>query len=1492
MPPPKNHGPRMSSTIPTPNGFRPRPLTRWNRYYVPQADLAEYRVGNVVRTATGTDAYGTRAVTLQQGSGPMVGVIVSVDPGLPATGGLQSNGQLLSVPASKLHDYYLWVDDDPEAVYVAIDDGAVPANLTPANVGSFVNGTSGSGVTASGAAAAGLSSTTFGGAAGSGCWKVLGLVPGSAYGPGASWLVQSANHELQTAQGGAGGNGGSTTLAGLTDVGTFDLASRNPSVAAVKAMAMANAVPVVDNLQTPLVSSALSANMGVNLSQQVSALVTQFQQLTAGGTITIVNDTPIGTEDNPVTGNVLANDTSTAGALSVVQFVVAGLSGINAAGATVVIPSVGSITLAANGAYTFTPVANWNGAVPVVTYQCTNGTDIKNGNLSITLSPVNDAPVAQADSTGTLQGQAVTINVLANDSDIDGDTLTITQINGSAIASGGTATITNGTVTLNADKTLTYTPGASVTGAQTFSYTINDGKGGTAVANVTVNVVATGGSVATPVILYTDAPSGPTGFPTATGEGGLGGYLSIFGRNLFNQASDLGSLTRVYIGGVEVASYRYAGQAVTYSRTGVQRITVQVGTLASAAVGTALAITVVRNGTATSNNDKTFTPSGGRVLFVAQNGSDSSAAAGDITKPWRHLQVVDNNNTAATMTGVASALVAGDQVVIRGGNWTDSMGFDNAWFRFRNFANQGQAKKFVHFTAYPGPAGANTPEVVSYVTPTGTPPNTVGSSRYRGGFHGANSAYAGQVGDYVAISNLHLASSADTSSDGCGINMQYSSTAWWEVNNEIGPWPSAINSKAAGFSGHALGSRCWGNYIHDLQCTGAQETHGMYIDSPDTSTPDASMDIDIGWNWVGSAPGGNGCQLNDNLGNAGSGTWKGFKGITIHHNFFESYAKYGLNFGPSTVQAKAWNNVFNGGAFGWCRLDSSATGIDLQVDFNTAYNVDQTVSGPGNGQMISTASTGGSGTVKLRGNIMVAGPQTIAGSQLFAVTGGTPATWQPDGNLYFGPNQSTPWTAPNFSTDAHGVFSNPLFTATAAADFSLQAGSPAIDAAYTTAPTYVVDDFIGTGRPQGGAADLGAFERLSTFPYVTAAPTFGGSARVGSASTVSTGTWGNGPISAYAYQWFTASTLNGTPTPIPGATSSSYTWQGSDYGKFGGCQVTATNAAGSTTKAVFTGAAVLANLNAPANTTPASITGTAGVGNVLTRVAGVWTPSSGADAASIAWIWTRGGVAITGTANAATYTQLSSDDSLVITLVETATNQWGSVTQAASNSITVPHSAAAPQIIGTGTSFNSASPPATITKTVQAGDVIALFIAAGNNAVYNLAITDNSSGNTYAGWAVAGGTNVDPTKGGWVWRMFSGAGSVTVSVPNTGAAFFAGEAFLVRGVDPATPLETGDVGVTVTSSPLSMSPGTTAFAKDLILAGWAGTDSLYATGFTRSDTFVASYDDTASSTKQVQITSRTTSAAGAQSAMTFSWTGGTSGSDTTAAGALLKLRGH
>ncbi|MGE3889333.1 MAG: Ig-like domain-containing protein [Vicinamibacterales bacterium] len=101
--------------------------------------------------------------------------------------------------------------------------------------------------------------------------------------------------------------------------------------------------------------------------------------------------------------------------------------------------------------------------------------------VSLTVLPVNDAPVAGNDGVVTAIETAVTIAVLANDADVDGGLLSITEVTQPL----------HGTASNQVDQVI-YTPEAGFTGADSFTYTIADGQGGFGTATVTVTVTQAG----------------------------------------------------------------------------------------------------------------------------------------------------------------------------------------------------------------------------------------------------------------------------------------------------------------------------------------------------------------------------------------------------------------------------------------------------------------------------------------------------------------------------------------------------------------------------------------------------------------------------------------------------------------------------------------------------------------------------------------------------------------------------------------------------------------------------------------------------------------------------------------------------------------------------------------------------------------------------------------------------------------------------------------
>lgn len=163
------------------------------------------------------------------------------------------------------------------------------------------------------------------------------------------------------------------------------------------------------------------------------------------------NDSATTAEESPVTVAVLNNDSDAEGSDLTVAVVIA--------------PTNGSAT-SDGSRVTYTPNADFNGS-DSFTYRATDRTDLSaRAVVTVSVTPVNDAPVVVADGATTDEDVAVTVNVLDNDSDIDGDTLSVALVDAPA----------NGSVTTD-DTTITYTPNSDFNGSDSFTYRAVDAGG-------------------------------------------------------------------------------------------------------------------------------------------------------------------------------------------------------------------------------------------------------------------------------------------------------------------------------------------------------------------------------------------------------------------------------------------------------------------------------------------------------------------------------------------------------------------------------------------------------------------------------------------------------------------------------------------------------------------------------------------------------------------------------------------------------------------------------------------------------------------------------------------------------------------------------------------------------------------------------------------------------------------------------------------------------
>ena len=323
-------------------------------------------------------------------------------------------------------------------------------------------------------------------------------------------------------------------------------------------------------------------------------------------TVTEVDDPPVAVADGATVAeggtvtiliggatSVLANDTDPEnGALTA---------------AVVTGPTNGTLTLNANGTFSYTH----NGGETTTdsfTYRADDGTSNSNiVTVSIAVNPVNDAPVAVADRASVLRGGTVTsltggaTSVLANDTDAETDTLSAVLVAGP----------TNGTLTLNADGTFSYTHDGSSATTDSFTYRAHDGTVGSAVVTVSITVnpvndapvavadgatVAEGGTVTTLAggatsVLANDSDPDSDPMTAALVAGPAHGTLTLDDDGTFSYTHDGGETT--------TDSFTYRADDGTLT-SAVATVTVTVTPVNDAPVAAADSAAVAEGGTATA----------------------------------------------------------------------------------------------------------------------------------------------------------------------------------------------------------------------------------------------------------------------------------------------------------------------------------------------------------------------------------------------------------------------------------------------------------------------------------------------------------------------------------------------------------------------------------------------------------------------------------------------------------------------------------------------------------------------------------------------------------------------------------------------------------------------------------------------------------------------------------------------------------------------------
>jgi VCBS repeat-containing protein len=145
-------------------------------------------------------------------------------------------------------------------------------------------------------------------------------------------------------------------------------------------------------------------------------------------------------------------------------------------------PAHGSVFVYTDGTYRYTPATGFAGEDSFTVLVDDGRGGRTDATVELTISPPNAAPVAADDTgLGTPYGTTLTLTaaaLLANDSDANGDTLTIQSVKAGA----------GGTVSVDPQGNIVFVPDEGFSGEASFAYTVSDGKGGTAVATVAITV--------------------------------------------------------------------------------------------------------------------------------------------------------------------------------------------------------------------------------------------------------------------------------------------------------------------------------------------------------------------------------------------------------------------------------------------------------------------------------------------------------------------------------------------------------------------------------------------------------------------------------------------------------------------------------------------------------------------------------------------------------------------------------------------------------------------------------------------------------------------------------------------------------------------------------------------------------------------------------------------------------------------------------------------
>jgi len=547
-----------------------------------------------------------------------------------------------------------------------------------------------------------------------------------------------------------------------------------------------------------------------------------------------------------------------------------------------------------------------------------------------------------------------------------------------------------------------------------------------------------------PAVFFTDVDSGPT----SGGEGNNGIYMTIGGNNF---GLSQGNST-VRINGVEVAQY------LTWNNT---RIGVQVGPVSTGAV------TVTVGGVTATG--PTFTVRAGNIYYIGPNTDNSTMpscstalTANSYTRPWgltNYASLTETNYTSAlrTPTWYVNCVSPGDVVVF----------LDGANYPYFDGRQWHASLSLIDL------AGTSTSPITIMARP--------GGSVTLGGYASSDGSEGVQYGirkgvDYITVSGL---STISKHSAGIGIAAEGAGRI---INNEVQCPP--CNTPAGALDHPGPNEVVLGNYIHNVSTAlplgSSKLYHAIYIDA---------NNVEVAWNTISNTKAYNGIQVNNNSG-------AGVSNQSYHDNYISDLNGSGINFSTvgfsSGTYVVAYNNVIHhtgvtisadGSAddphscFAFKGYSTDTAAGTVQVYNNTMYDCSSRLNEGNESASCAIVDLGKQMNIKRKyvNNIIYQPAYTYTSSQNVFLCGGITNSQQltqmagSSHNLWY--SASTPGST--LQAAAFGTITDPMMNNPGGGDFTLAAGSPAINGGIATG---ALTDIDGVPRLNGSYVDIGAFE--------------------------------------------------------------------------------------------------------------------------------------------------------------------------------------------------------------------------------------------------------------------------------------------------------------------------------------------------------------------------------------------------------------------------------